>query len=200
MPDRKKRKGLPNFPADGSSALQVLALLLQEHPELEEVVRKLTHRVIEEPSFEVLAQDIENAIAQVDEGDVLKSSGRRYGTYTEPEEAAAQLLSDAFQPFLDDLKDAIERKMEARALALCQAIILALYRIEQSGRHVVVEELNPEFPAESAGWAYSLWLAGGNEDLAFRHQALPGRKFPEEWAQEWAPEWTWLISTGRCLD
>src|ERR1700684_2508566 len=99
-------------------AKRVLDLLMERHPELRSEVSELATYAADNPDEFSLAAEIEDVISALDEGDSLKRSGRRRGGYTEPEEAAAEALTEAMEPFFDRLQQQLENGNDVAALAV----------------------------------------------------------------------------------
>jgi hypothetical protein len=129
---------------------------------------------------------------RITEAEVIGNSGRRAGRYLEPEEAASELLSKAIKPHLDQLEKLSRRGNDSRALVLCEAIILALYRLKASDQFAELEEYAGDFPEETAGWAAQLWRAGGDGFAAVNNRFDPDRTIPTTFVNKHVPDWAWL--------
>jgi hypothetical protein len=82
--------------------------------------------------------------------------------YTEPSEAAEEILEETVEPFREDMKRHLELGLEAQALEICKGLVLGCYRLsERAGGDVL--GWAPDFPAEAAGHALEVWYRGGDE-------------------------------------
>lgn len=97
-----------------------------------------------------LAARVERAILDIDMEGLGARGGRTIGGFVEPAEAAWELLDEALQPFLDDLKRSIELGLESQAVEQCKGIVLGLYRSDQKASTDQVLEWAPDFPLEGA--------------------------------------------------
>ena len=129
----------------------MLRLLIDRRSELLPEIELLARNVVGEFESARLVEDVERAFLDLGMEELGARSGRTIVGYVEPTEAAWEMLNEALQPFLDDLKRSIELEFEAQAIARCQAIVLGLYRAdaESSSDHVL--EWAPDFPLEGAG-------------------------------------------------
>lgn len=195
MARKSKKNG--SGPEDVSSldlrlAKRVLDLLVGRHPELRTEVSELASYAIDNPDEFSLAAEIEEMIDALDEGDVLKRSGRRRGGYTEPEEAVAEALTETMEPYFDRLELQLKKGNDLAALAVCKAIVLAMYRFSKNDYHPLLE-LYEEYPGETADWAVRLWRGAGDVDKASSCKFNSNRQFPSDFAKRHTPEWGWLI-------
>ena len=170
----------------------VLELVIERHPELRCAVHELATYAVDNPDEFSLAAEIEEMIDSLDEGDVLKRSGRRRGGYTELDEAVAEALTETMEPYFDRLQLRLEKGNDAGALAVCKAIVLAMYRFSKNDCHPLLE-LYEEYPTETADWAVRLWRSAGNVDKASSCKFDLNRKFPSDFTKRHTPEWEWLV-------
>lgn len=192
---RKRKKG--SGPEDVSAleprlANRVLQLLMERHPELHSEISELATYATDNPDEFALAAEIDEVIDALDEGDVLKRSGRRRGGYIEPEEAVAEALTESMEPYFNRLQQQLEKGNDAASLALCKAIVLSMYRFSKSEYHPLLE-LYEEYPSETADWAVRLWCTTGDISRASSSKFKLERKFPADFAKRHAPEWEWLV-------
>ncbi len=68
--------------------------------------------------------------------------------YVEPDQAAQDLLEEAVDPFVEDMKGQIRRGLGPEALEVCKGIVLGLYRVHKTRTELA--EYAPEFPEEHA--------------------------------------------------
>ncbi len=199
MTIKKKRPGQngKNFDVDKlepAVALRVLLQVIERHPELASEIAELAQEAISNPTLEDLARKIEGVLNGIDADAVELNSGRGSGGYREPEEAAADLLVEAMEPFFDQLESHLKKKDDLRALTLCEAIIVALYRFNYGENFSEIEEYAGDYPEETADWAARLWRSAGNVKWAGVRRFLPERTISKEFVQQHAPEWDWLLN------
>lgn len=90
----------------------VLDRLLAAHSELSSEAEEIAKAMLENVSPELIADEVENALTSVDLEDLGGRAGRHEWGYVEPNEAAGELLEEALEPFLADLKRHIELGLE----------------------------------------------------------------------------------------
>jgi len=173
-------------------AKRVLDLMVERHPELHSDVSELATYAVDNPDEFSLAAEIEEVITVLDERDVLKRSGRRRGGYTEPEEAIGQALTETMEPYFDRLQQQLEKGNDVAALAVCKAIVLAMYRFSKNEYHPLLE-VYEEYPADTADWAVRLWCTAGDINKAGVCRFDLQREFPSDFAKRYIPEWKWLL-------
>ena len=120
-------------------------------------------------------------------------AGRHSWGYVEPDQAALDLLGEAVDPFLEDMKDKLGLGLQAEGLEICKGIVLGLYRVHKRGGELL--QYAPEFPEEHAGWVVDIWRAGGDEEKAVRRtRPLAGKvpAFPKDFVDRFVPAWAWL--------
>jgi hypothetical protein len=145
-------------------------------------------------SMEDLTAKIEGVLSRISEGDVYINSGRTWRGYREPEEAAAEIFSEALQPYFERVEKAFGKKDDQMALIICEAIISALYRVKHSDQFSDFEEYAQGVLEDSADWAARLWRSAGNEAWAADRRFHPDRTIPADFVEKYVPEWQWLLS------
>lgn len=170
-------------------AQTVLQRLLAAHPDLGAEAERIAGSLLGEISFELIAWDVENAIKCVDLDDLNGRAGRHSWGYTEPSEAAWELLQKAVDPFLEDMKRHMDLGLEAEASEICKGILLGLYRVRDEKAHEIVGWAS-DFPAETAADTALIWRAGGTSKKTVRRERA---KLLQKFAQESTPEWEALI-------
>jgi hypothetical protein len=83
---------------------------------------------VTEVDADATAEDVEQAVLDLDIDDLGTRAGRKSWGYVEPTEAAWELLDEAIEPFLDEMKRHIELGFEAAATATCAGTVLGLHR------------------------------------------------------------------------
>lgn len=175
-------------------ARRVLQDLLERQPELKVAVAALADEAIKTPRMKDLAAEIEDALNRISAGDIYMNSGRTRRGYREPEEGASEVLSEVVHPYFERLEELFRKKDEQNALIMCEAIILALYRLKHSDHFSEIEEYAEDYPEETADWAARLWRAAGNVQWAGVRRFQSDRTIPADFVQQYVPEWDWLLS------
>lgn len=133
-------------------AADVLHTLVERHPELVAEAEEIARATVTEVDADVVAEDVEHAVLDLDNDDLDTRAGSHSWGYVEPTEAAGELLEEALEPFLDEVKRHIELGFEAAATATCAGIVLGLYRCRGKNDDQVLGWA-PDFLTETAGQA-----------------------------------------------
>jgi hypothetical protein len=164
----------------------VLRSLLERHPKLVPQAEALARAAVSDVDVEAVAGEIEQAVLDLDLDDLNARAGRTRRGYVEPTEAAWELLGEALDPFLSEMKRRMALGFEAAAVATCQGIVLGLYRCRDEG----VDRLlgwAEDFPAETAGQAVEMLAS----ESAGRRRG--GWQLPQAFVDR-VPEWADLIA------
>ena len=172
-------------------AQAVLQRLLAAHADLRAEAEEIARGLLGEVTFESVADDVEHALRSLDLDDLGSRAGRHRGGYTSPTEAAWELLQEAVDPFLSDLKRQMELGLEVETVERCKGILLGLYRLRDTRGDEFLGWAE-DFPAEAAVEAVRV-LAGGNQKAAAgTRRARP--HFDEAFVDKHVPEWSDLIA------
>jgi len=176
-------------------ARAVLRRLVEAHPHLRGEAEQVARTLLGGVSFKSVADGVERAVRALGLKDLGRRAGKHSGGYVEPSQAAQDLLEEAVDPFLEDLKRCLGGGLTSEAMEICKGILLGLYRVR--GRDAD-EFLGwaPDFPEEHAAWVVDVWRAGGDEGKAARRirpLAGKGPLLPKDFVDQFVPEWTWLL-------
>src|SRR5271157_4905766 len=152
----KKKTPLLDEIQPGEAAL-VLRRLLAVHPELVSEAEEISRSTLGGVSFESVAGEVEDAIRQFDIDDLNGRAGSHSWGYTEPTEAAWELLEEAVEPFVEDMKRHLGLGLHDEALEICKGIVLGLYQCRDSGSDEFLGWAE-DFPAEAAGSVVADWM------------------------------------------
>ena len=119
-------------------------------------------RHLREVAFEWVADEVEEAVRHLGLDELGSRAGRHSWGYTEPSEAAWELLEERVSPFIEDMKRQLELGLDAEALEMCKGVVLGLYRVHNEQGDDVLQWA-PNFPAETAAHAVATWRDGGDK-------------------------------------
>ena len=181
-------------------AALTLQRLVSAHPELRGEAEHIARSLLGAVSFESVADQVEDAIRQLDLDDLNGRAGGHSWGYVEPTEAAWELLEETVGLFIEDMKRHLGLGLEQEALAICQGIVLGLYRL----RNETGDEFlgwAPDFPAEAAGNLMADWLAAGKQKNPGKPSGKKQRVFPTGFADKHVPEWREMLHriTGEVI-
>lgn len=180
---------------DNAEAASVLRALLDRHSELRPEAEAIARDILAEISLFSVADDVESAVLQYDYDDLNGRAGSHSWGYVEPSEAAWELLEEAVEPFVGEMKRYLDMGLEDQAQQFCQGILLGLYSVRNGGNNDVLG-WSPDFPAEAAGNALKAWMApAGAKGEGARAKRKP-RQFPPGFVKEHLTDWEWLLKPG----
>ncbi len=170
-------------------AAAVLRRLLAGHPELLPEADEISRSTLGEVTLESVASDVEDAIRQLNHEDLNGRAGRHSWGYTEPTEAAWELLEEVVEPFVEDMKRHLSLGLDKEALEICKGIVLGLY-LCRNARGDEFLGWAPDFPAEAAGNAVADWIGAGEQGTSGNQ---PKRvRLLWEFVDKHLPEWQWI--------
>ena len=130
----------------------VLQTLLKRHDALLGEAEKLATEIVSTPSCEDIASAVADAVTSLDIQDLGGRAGATRRGYTEPTEAAWQLLEESVEDCLADMKRRAELGLTDAAVTMCHGIIVGLYKAKGTPSDGPLGWA-PDFPAEEAGHA-----------------------------------------------
>lgn len=145
----RTRKGQLLARLNPAESAGVLRSLLERHPQLVAEAEDLAEAAVTDVDVEAIAEDVEQVVLGLDLDDLNSRAGRHSWGYVEPTEAAWELLEEAVDPFIEEMKRQIDLGFEAAATATCAGIVLGLYRCRGKNSDQVLGWAE-DFPAETA--------------------------------------------------
>jgi len=163
-----------------SEARELLRALLLRHPELSAEAASMAEAMLTRVSTEDVTDAVEEALLALDIDTLGARAGEHADGYTEPAQAAWDLLQEAIDPFVDDLRRRIALGSETTAIETCRGIIVGLYRVRGKNPDAVLGWAE-DFPIEAASEAIAILRAAGRGS---RRWSLPSDL--EDEIPEWA--------------
>jgi hypothetical protein len=179
---------------DAPALRAVIASLLAGHPHLasdiERIVlalsaRPTTSRIGGAGRVAAIARELEAELSSLDTLDLStpRAEPWRYDTQVED---TWERLHRAVAPTVETMRQLVMQGHTDAALDVLQGILLALYRLDEDDRGGELLQGAPDFPSETATWAWGVW-----------RKATRGRvPLPESFATSQLPSWKWLQRTG----
>ena len=133
----------------------MLRALIARHPGLAAEAEQLSRAAVTQVDAETIAAEVEDAVLALDLDDLNARAGGQRRGFVEPTEAAWELLDEALEPFLDEMRRRVELGFEAAAVATCRGIVLGLYRCRGQTTDKVLGWAE-DFPGEAAGEAIGM--------------------------------------------
>lgn len=167
----------------GEEATVVLRQLLQKHPELCPEAENIATALLSSQLAEDVAAEVSGALMGVDLDALNGRAGKHSWGYVEPGEAAMELLEEAIEERVEDMKRHLEVDMVASAQTVCAGIVAGLYACRKTNSDGALGWA-PDFPAEHAGFMVQ-------EFLELSRYKLTGAKRNESLQRltDGAPEW-----------
>jgi DNA-binding transcriptional regulator YhcF (GntR family) len=167
--------------------LMIVERLARKGGKLREAVVAEAMNILTEIDLDETADQVFDALDSIDIQDCWDRSGGSRDGYTSPEEAAAEIIDEELQPFIDQVERYCELEMPAQETAYCMAVVFGLYRYDQESKSEF-RELSEDVPGECAGLLLDKWRER-NPDKG-RLDAM------REFIRERCPEWPRLLK-GR---
>ncbi|MDN5855265.1 MAG: hypothetical protein L0K86_20960 [Actinomycetia bacterium] len=124
--------------------------MLTARPDLRGHVEELATRHLSRVDPMGIADDVESALRFVEINELNSRAGHRPGIgYVHPVDAAAEILDELLQPFLDDLQRHARLGMTAAAAEMAAGILYGLHRCRDAGSESMLE-YSPDFADERA--------------------------------------------------
>ena len=174
-----------------SEAMVVLERLIAAHPEFRTEAEQIARSVLGTVSFESVADDVEDAVRQLDLDDLNGRAGRHSWGYTEPGEAAWELLEEAVEPFVDEMKRHLDLGLEAEALQICLGVVLGLYQLHNDTEAEFLSWA-PDFPEEAAGNIVADWVKASKPGTTGRGRGRNRAALLRKFVEQHVPEWPWI--------
>lgn len=151
MPARRRPVATPALDAlSGAEHTCVLAELLTSHPELRSEADDAARRLLGDASIEVVAASVICALDELPLDALAMRSGRIRGRgYVHETEAAWDLLQEAIEPFLADLRRRAGLGLDAAA-GVAAGIVAGLYQCREPADGTVVAYAGPDSLSEFA--------------------------------------------------
>jgi hypothetical protein len=170
----------------------VLRTLLAKHPELRSEAESIAVDAISAFSLEDTADDVLDAVTSLGIDAFYGRTGKKPWGYVEPTEAAWELLGEATEDFITDMKRLAELGLQQAAQKICCAVVLGLHR-SKGMRTDGPLGWAPGFPAEQACHTVEELL----RILPVRSRR-PARDRLMKALGTIVPEWSTMIT--RCVD
>ncbi|MFC1463104.1 hypothetical protein ACFLQU_05815 [Verrucomicrobiota bacterium] len=157
MTRKRRRNGLLESLSAGE-AKEALRLLLERHPELRAEAKAVARDMIADVAAEDIAEDVKERVLCVDHEALNSRAGSHSWGYVEPSEAAWELLEEAIEDLVEDMKRRKEAGAERASQEICVGLVLGLYSLRQAKSDGALGWA-PGFPAETAAQVVSGFVA-----------------------------------------
>lgn len=151
MPTRRRPPPTPALDAmSGAENAGVLAELLTSHPELRSEAEEAARRLLDDASVDAIAESVAWALEELPLDALAMRSGRIRGRgYVHETEAAWEILEEAVEPFLADLRRRASLSPDAAA-NVAAGIVAGLYRCREPEDGTIVAYAGPDSLSELA--------------------------------------------------
>lgn len=162
----------------------ILRALLTTHPELRAEAEAAARSMAAACSESDVAEGVFEALVALDIGELNARSGNHDGFYVAPEEAADELLAEAIEDYVADMKRQAALGLVDAAERCCKGIVAGLYRARDAKADGCLGWA-PDFPMEAAEAVVVDLVKGvATADGAAVRERL------DHWALDNAPAWT----------
>ena len=177
-------------------ASDVLHRLLAARPDLRGTAEAIARALLRDVTCEGVAEEIEDGIRLLGTQDLVGRAGRHEFGYIDPSEAAWEVLQEAVDPALEDMRRLAALGMETEALETCKGIVLGLYRVRKETDDGLLAWV-PDFPAEAAADAVIAWRACRARGRASNRRARTPSPLPADFVDAFVPEWREVIGRAN---
>ncbi|MCL2359286.1 hypothetical protein [Candidatus Bathycorpusculum sp.] len=140
-------------------AFNVLMIMLDQNPNLEDVVYQIANQVLCNIDSEAIMVQVYNELDNLDVEELYHRSGKtRYG-YIEPSEEAWVMFEEALGPFIDEMKTYQKRDMPVAAKKYCIGIIKGIRKFEKESSSEFTEWAI-DAPEEKIEIVFEVWKKG----------------------------------------
>ncbi|MEW6743709.1 MAG: hypothetical protein AB1486_13215 [Planctomycetota bacterium] len=181
----KRKRTSPIDKLEPVEAQEVLRSLLRSHPELIKEAKRIARSLIADTSFEAIAEEVQWNLEEPDLDDLNSRAGRHRWGYVDPTDAAYEILREAIEPTIQEMRRQIELGLEREALETCKGLILGLYRVRARESDGCLAWA-PDFSENTAEEILREWI--GN-----RKKTGKKPSFPQSFIDEHLPEWKDLM-------
>lgn len=181
MATRRRAKATPALEAlTGDERADVLTRLVANHPDLADEVEQSALELLATATIDGIADDVASALHSIPLEDLASRCGRVRGRgYVHETEAAWELLGEAAEPFLDDIRRRANLGLVDAATVVTTGIVAGLYRCRAPEDGTVVAYAGPDALSELA-------------DDALQEAARRGVLLDANAAESYWPEWSAL--------
>jgi hypothetical protein len=138
---------LQRLRADEAAA--VLKILLERHQTLRSEAEEIATDLVSSPAVHEVGEGVFAAVTFIDIDEVTARAGRTSWGYVDPADAATELLEEAIEDFISDMKRRMQLGLEDAAEAICRGVVVGLYMARESESDGALGWA-PDFPAEEA--------------------------------------------------
>jgi hypothetical protein len=169
-------------------ALEVVKRLSEKGGKIREAVLAEAKNLLTAVDVDETADEVFCVLDSIDVQDCWDRSGKsRYG-YTEPSEAAVELVEEELQPFYDQPARYQELGMAEQETTYSMGVILGLYRYEHESKSEF-RKWAEDVPIECAGYLLNKWRE--------RNQGIAPAQAMDEFIQHRCPEWAKYLIRKR---
>ena len=169
-------------------AFEVIKRLSEKGGEIREVVLLEVKNLLMAVDVDETADEVFSVLDSIDVQDCWDRSGSSRHGYTEPSEAAVELVEEELQPFYDQAKRYRELGMAEQETTYCMGVILGIYRYEHESKSEF-REWCADVPLECAGYLLDTWRG--------RHQDTASAEAMDEFIQRRCPKWAKYLVRKR---
>ncbi len=167
-------------------ALEILKRLSENEGEIREAVRAEAKSLLMAVDLENTADEVFFVLESIDVEDCWDRSGKSRHGYTEPGEAAVELVEEELQPFYDQTARYHELGMLEQEMTYCMGVILGTYRYEHESKSEF-RKWAEDIPIECAGDLLTTWRERNQNAVAAEAMDKFIRQRCPKWAMNLIP-------------
>jgi hypothetical protein len=169
-------------------AFEVVKRLSEKGDEIREAVLAEAKIFLMAVDLDETADEVFCVLDSIDVQDCWDRSGSSRHGYTEPSEAAVELVEEELQPFYDQAKRYRELGMAEQETTYCMAVTLGIYRYEHESKSEF-RKWCVDVPLECAGYLLDMWRE--------RNQGTASAEAMDEFIRHRCPKWAKYVIRKR---
>ncbi len=180
---KKETSILDKINAD--DALAILKILVKEDASLRKRMEDAALEYFIEVEADDIADEVFNELDSLEVEDVWDQSGPTSYGYVDPSETAWEMLEDALEDYLGELKKYLELGMDEEAKKYCMGILKGLYKFEKESKNAF-KDWAADAPADNFIKVFDQWkgCCTNSNDIKemkkFIKKNFPGWEIPQD--------------------
>ena len=138
-----------------SERAAILAALVDDDPGLRERAEAIAEHILSTVDVTTVSDLVAETILDLDTEDLANRAGARRHGYVEPTDAVWQLLEEAIEPWIEDLRRRGRLGFNQAATDLASAMTQALGALDERADRIddcLLRQWAPDFPFEAMSW------------------------------------------------
>ena len=163
-----------------TEALSILKQIAKRDESLKKRIVELAEDLFRDVDVEAVCDDVFGALDGIDVHELWDRSGAKRDGYTSPEDMAFEMVEEALEPFLHEMRRLLDLKMRQEAKLYCMGILKGIYGYDKdSGSEF--KDWATDIPGESFGYVLDEWKE--------RNGSSKDKKEMKDFVSDECPDW-----------